>query len=203
MGKQKHSKIQMRSIPFQMNPVTENKRIDTQYYVEGYATTFEPYVLYRDYEGNDVYELIERSSLDNADMSDIIFQFDHGGMVYARTSNGSLIVEVDEHGLFVAADLGRTEAAKRLYDSIQAGMVTQMSWRYMVDEESYNRDTKTWTTRKVSKIYDVSAVSIPANDQTSIEARAKSLMDEDRVKKENEKKRERLSLLLQIKEAIN
>jgi hypothetical protein len=95
-----------------MNPVTENKRIDTQYYVEGYATTFKPYVLYRDYEGNDVYELIERSSLDNADMSDIIFQFDHGGMVYARTSNGSLIVEVDEHGLFVAADLGRTEAAK-------------------------------------------------------------------------------------------
>lgn len=193
----------MRSIPFQMNPVTENKRIDTQYYVEGYATTFEPYVLYRDYEGNDVYELIERSSLENADMSDIIFQFDHGGMVYARTNNGSLIVEVDEHGLFVAADLGRTEAAKRLYDSIQAGMVTQMSWRYMVDEESYNRDTKTWTTRKVSKIYDVSAVSIPANDQTSIEARAKSLMDEERTKKENEKKRERLSLLLQIEEAIN
>lgn len=193
----------MRSIPFQMNPVTENKRIDTQYYVEGYATTFEPYVLYRDYQGNDVYELIERSSLDNADMSNVIFQFDHEGMVYARTSNGSLIVEVDEHGLFVAADLGRTEAAKRLYDSIQAGMVTQMSWRYMVDEESYDRDTKTWTTRKVSKIYDVSAVSIPANDQTSIEARGKSLMDEERAKKENEKKRERLSLLLQIKEAIN
>lgn len=193
----------MRSIPFQMNPVTENKRIDTQYYVEGYATTFEPYVLYRDYEGNDVYELIERSSLDNADMSNVIFQFDHEGMVYARTSNGSLIVEVDEHGLFVAADLGRTEAAKRLYDSIQAGMVNQMSWRYMVDEESYDRDKKTWTTRKVSKIYDVSAVSIPANDQTSIEARAKSLMDEERVKKDNEKKRERLSLLLQIKEAIN
>lgn len=193
----------MRSIPFQMNPVTENKRIDTQYYVEGYATTFEPYVLYRDYEGNDVYELIERSSLDNADMSDIIFQFDHGGMVYARTSNDSLIVEVDEHGLFVAADLGRTEAAKRLYDSIQAGMVTQMSWRYMVDEESYDRDKKMWTTRKVSKIYDVSAVSIPANDQTSIEARAKSLMDDERAKKDNEKKRERLSLLLQIKEAIN
>lgn len=193
----------MRSIPFQMNPVTENKRIDTQYYVEGYATTFEPYVLYRDYQGNDVYELIERSSLDNADMSNVIFQFDHEGMVYARTSNGSLIVEVDEHGLFVAADLGRTEAAKRLYDSIQAGMVNQMSWRYMVDEESYDRDTKTWTTRKVSKIYDVSAVSIPANDQTSIEARAKSLMDEERVKKDNEKKRERLSLLLQIKEAIN
>ena len=193
----------MRSIPFQMNPVTENKRIDTQYYVEGYATTFEPYVLYRDYQGNDVYELIERSSLDNADMSNVIFQFDHEGMVYARTSNGSLIVEVDEHGLFVAADLGRTEAAKRLYDSIQAGMVTQMSWRYMVDEESYDRDKKTWTTRKVSKIYDVSAVSIPANDQTSIEARAKSLMDEERVKKDNEKKRERLSLLLQIKEAIN
>ena len=82
-------------------------------------------------------------------------------------------------------------------------MVNQMSWRYMVDEESYDRDKKMWTTRKVSKIYDVSAVSIPANDQTSIEARAKSLMDEERAKKDNEKKRERLSLLLQIKEAIN
>lgn len=149
------------------------KRLDSEYYVEGYAARYEPYELYRDFDGEPVYERFERGCFDECDMSDIIYRYDHSGKVMARTSNGSLIVEPNEHGLFMAADLGRTEAARvHFTDDIKSGMVTKMSWRFAPGECFYDSKTRTivWTT--VRKIYDVSAVSIPANDNTTINARA-------------------------------
>jgi len=47
-----------------------------------------------------------------------------------------------------------------------------MSWAFTVEEESYNSETRTRTILKVKKVYDVSAVSIPANDDTEISARS-------------------------------
>lgn len=149
------------------------RRLDTEYYVEGYAARYEPYILYYDYDGEPVHERFERGCFDNCDMSDIIYQFDHSGKVMARTSNGSLLVEADEAGLFMAADLGRTAAAKDHYvDDIKSGMVTKMSWRFAVGEYYYDMETRTIVHKTVRKIYDVSAVSIPANDNTEINARA-------------------------------
>ena len=78
------------------------KRIDTDFYVEGYATTFEsPYLLY-EIEGTKFYERIDAHALDGADMSDVIMQYDHEGRVFARQSNGSLILIPDHKGLFSA-----------------------------------------------------------------------------------------------------
>lgn len=148
------------------------KRIDTDYYVEGFAARYEPYVLYYDYDGQPVYERFERGCFDNCDMSDIIMQYDHEGKVLARNTNGSLLVEVNDDGLFVAADLGRTEAARDLYSDIEAEMVTKMSWRFRVGNYYFDKDTRTIVHLTVKKIYDVSAVSIPANDNTEINARA-------------------------------
>ena len=140
--------------------------------MEGYATTFDsPYLLY-EIDGIKYYEVIDRHALDSADMSDIILQYDHEGKVYARKSNNSLIVEPDNHGLFICADLGRSSAAKDLYDEISNGLITRMSWAFTVTEEDYNRETRTRTIKKVKKVYDVSAVSIPANDDTEISARS-------------------------------
>lgn len=147
------------------------QRIESDHYVEGYAARFEPYVLWED-EAGPVYERFEPGCFDNADMSDIIFQYDHSGKVMARTGNGSLIVEVDEKGLFTAADLGRTDAARALYGEIKAGMVTKMSWRFSLGDYYYDKDTRTIVHRTVKKVYDVSAVSIPANDNTEINARS-------------------------------
>ena len=147
------------------------QRIESDHYVEGYAARFEPYVLYNDEDGP-IYERFEPGCFANADMSDIIFQYDHGGKVMARTGNGSLIVEVDEKGLFTAADLGRTEAARSLYEDIKAGMVTKMSWRFSVGDYYYDKASRTIVHRTVKKVYDVSAVSIPANDNTEINARS-------------------------------
>ena len=151
----------------------EQKRIESDCYVEGYAARYEPYELFRDADGEPVYERFERGCFDNCDMSDIIYQFDHAGKVMARTSNGSLVVEPDEAGLFMAADLSRTATARAHYeDDIKSGMVTKMSWRFAVGDYYYDRQTRTIVHKTVRKIYDVSSVSIPANDNTEINARA-------------------------------
>lgn len=148
------------------------KRIDSNYYVEGYATTFDkPYMLW-EYDGIKFYEVIDRYALDNADMSDVIFQYDHEGKVLARKSNNTLIVEPDNVGLFMCADLSKSSASKELYEEINNELITRMSWAFTVEEESYNQDTRTRTILKVKKVYDVSAVSIPASQDTEISARS-------------------------------
>ena len=148
----------------------EAKRIDSNYYVEGYAARFEPYVLFEDADGP-IYERFERGCFDNCDMTDVIFQLNHQGTVMARQSNGSLIVEVNDNGLFTAADLGRTEAARRLYEEIDAGMITKMSWGFFLGDYYYDKESRTIVHKTVKKVFDVSAVSIPANNNTEINAR--------------------------------
>ena len=81
------------------------KRIATDYYVEGYATTFNsPYLLFEFEDGWKYYEVIEAHAVDGADLSDVIFQYNHSGRVFARQSNKSLIVQPDNTGLFMCAD---------------------------------------------------------------------------------------------------
>ena len=162
---------QVRSLQM-FTPAPETKRIDSNYYVEGYAARYEPYVLYEDYDGQPVYERFEPGCFASCDMSDIIMQFNHQGTVLARLSNGSLIVEADETGLFIAADLGRTEAARNLYEEISAGMVTKMSWGFIPSTYYYDKESRTIVHKTVKKIFDVSAVSIPANQNTEINARS-------------------------------
>lgn len=161
---------QMRYMPiFGVN--SENKLIDTNYYIEGYAARYEPYVLFNDGE-YDYYEQFDRNCFTNCDMTDVIFLYDHAGKVLARLSNDTLVVEPRDEGLFFAADLGKTEAARTLYDEICAGMVTKMSWRFVIGDYDFNPKTRTFTHHTVKKIYDVSAVSIPANNDTEINARS-------------------------------
>lgn len=140
--------------------------------MEGYATTFDsPYLLY-EIDGVKYYEVIDRNALIGADMSDIIMQYDHSNKVFARKSNNTLIVEPDNHGLFICADLSKSVAAKDMYEEISNGLVTRMSWAFTVAEDDYNRETRTRTIKKVKKVYDVSAVSVPANSETEISARS-------------------------------
>ena len=181
-------------------PNAETKRINSDYYVEGYAARFDPYVLY-ELDDGPIYERFERDCFAGCDMSDIIFQLNHQGTVMARQSNGSLIVEVNERGLFVAADLGRTEAARRLYEEISTGMITKMSWGFFLGDYEYNTDSRTIIHHNVKKIFDVSAVSIPANQNTEINARswADGVIDlAARSEAELEERRRRLRLKIQL-----
>lgn len=144
---------------------------DEDYIVEGYATTFDdPYVLWEDGK-NVYYEQISRNAFDEADMSDVIFLYDHEGMVFARLSNDTLKIEMDEKGMKVTADLSSTTQSREMFEAIKTGLVTKMSWAFTVREDSFDEKTLTRTISKVKKVYDVSAVSIPANPDTSISAR--------------------------------
>ena len=186
-------------------PAPETKRLDSNYYVEGYAARFEPYVLY-DMDDGPIYERFERGCFDGCDMSDIIFQLNHQGTVMARQSNGSLIVEVDEGGLFTAADLSRTEAARRLYEEISTGMITKMSWGFTIGDCYYDTETRTLVHTKVKKIFDVSGVSIPANQNTEINARSwvdGVIGQAARSEAELEERRRKLRLKIQLQEDLN
>ena len=159
-------------------PVLENdgKRLQTERYVEGYAAKYDTYLLYDDGEWGKTFERFEPGCFDECDLTDVIMQFDHAGRVFARTTNDTLIVEPDAVGLFIAADLDKTELARGLHEDITAKMLTKMSWRfrvgdYYIERTEGSRDVTIVHTR-IPKVYDVSAVSIPANQDTEINARA-------------------------------
>ena len=142
--------------------------------VEGYASTFdEAYTLF-DGDGWRYDEIVDRGAFDATDMSDVIMQYDHQGRVFARNKNNTLEVIPDEKGLFIRADLGGTE----LYDEIRGGYTDKMSFGFTVTGEYEEREKLddgfviyTRHIKSVGKLYDVSAVSIPANDGTSISVR--------------------------------
>lgn len=142
---------------------------DNDFTVRGYASTFEPYCLFED-EGVQYMEQVDANAFDDTDLSDVIFLYNHEGMVYARQKNGTLNLSIDEHGLKVEADLSSTESSRQMYEQIRSGLVDQMSFAFVVDDDEYDQRTHTRIIKHIKKVYDVSAVSIPANPDTDIEA---------------------------------
>ena len=175
----------------------EARTDNEEYIVEGYATTFdEPYHLYYyDDKGNEVREQVSRDAFSNTDMDDVIMQYDHEGRVFARLSNDTLKLDVDEHGLKVTAYLGGTEMGRNLYEEIKGGYTNKMSFGFTVTDDEVREDGKDYlrTIKSIGKLYDVSAVSIPANDYTEISARshcdgAIAEIESERIRLEEERK---------------
>lgn len=157
-----------RSIPMELR-LEQREGEEPSFFVEGYASTFEPYVMF-EMDGIQYKEQILPEAFDDCDMSDVIFCKDHEGTVFARTKNGTLELSVDEHGLFTRTDLSKTASARAMFEEIQAGMYSQMSFAFIVQEDSYDKEEHLRTIRKVQKLFDVSAVSFPANPGTDISA---------------------------------
>lgn len=184
-----------------MRTETEAPLLESTHYVEGYAATFERYKLYDDWDGQPVYEQFKPADFAGCDMSDIIMQYNHSGMVFARQRNKTLIVKVDDKGLFIAADLSKTAAARELYEAIKCGNIDRMSWGFVPRETQFDAETNTITYNGIKKIYDVSAVDLPANEDTIIEARRFVDGEISRIKQELEKReieRLKLEILLTI-----
>ena len=147
--------------------------------VEGYATTFNmPYRLTGD-DRITINEQVDRNAFDGTDMSDVIMQYDHAGRVFARISNGTLRLADDDHGMRIEADLGGTDIGRQLYQEIEGGYTNKMSFGFTVaaDKKTRTKDenghiTVLRTITKIGKLFDVSAVSLPANDATEISARS-------------------------------
>lgn len=153
---------------------TEGRKV-----VKGYATTFnKPYTLYDDGE-YELREIVDQGAFDECDMSDVIMQYNHEGRVFARNTNGTLEITIDKpNGLLTLGDLGGTQLGLQVYEEIDGGYTDKMSMGFKADRSAdvWTRETidgktvETRTINRITKLYDVSAVSIPANNQTSIEA---------------------------------
>lgn len=180
---------------------------DGEKIVEGYATTFnQPYELYS-FDNYTVLEQIDPHAFDECDMSDVIMQYNHEGRVFARTKNNTLSLRSDEKGLLIDADLGGTEIGRELYEEIKGGYTDKMSFGFTVRGETWEQEKvngveiSTRTITDVGKLYDVSAVSIPANDATSISVRSLCDGEIERLKAERQE-RERVEALEMRRKAL-
>jgi len=188
--------------------------------VTGYATTFnDPYELYSFSDGTYryvVYEQVDRDAFKETELSDVIMQYDHEGRVFARTGNGTLALDPDDHGLHIRANLGGTEIGRQLFEEIEGGYTTKMSFGFRIGkdkrEQTEERDEETGITTvtvlrtilEISKLYDVSAVSLPANAATDISARNYSegviaeITEEHRKREAREKQKQKIRILTEV-----
>lgn len=173
-----------------------------EYKVEGYASTFEPYEMC-EIDGEKYFERIEPTAFNDCDMSDVVLRVDHQGMVYARTSAGTLTVNMDDHGLHTEADLSRTANSRALYEEIKAGNYPQMSFCFIVPEggDHFDQDSRTRVIERIAKLYDVSPVSFPANPTTELHARALEYFNGEIEKLKAERPEE--PALEEVEERIN
>lgn len=173
-----------------------------KYIVEGYASTFEPYTLWTTEDGVEIKEQISPDAFNETDFSDVVFRIDHEGPVFARTSNDLIDLSVDDHGLKSIIDLSKTEKARGVFEDIEAGMYPQMSFAFTVEREAWDRETHTRHIEKIGKLYDVSAVSFPANPGTEIGVSLRDRINgeiEAETAERLEAERQRLILQLRLK----
>ena len=165
-----------RNMPMVQIRKKEEGSNESSFLVEGYASTFEEYVLFEE-DGIQYKEKILPEAFEGTDFSDVVFLKDHTGTVLARTKNGTLQISVDENGLFTKTDLSKTSTSRQMFEEIEAGMYSQMSFAFVVDDDEYNTKEHLRTIRHIAKLYDVSAVSFPANPTTDISVATRSRFD--------------------------
>ena len=188
-----------RSMEMRISPVEEGA--EPSFFVEGYASTFEPYVLMT-IDGVEYSERIEPTAFDNADMSDVVFRVDHQGRVYARSSAGTVEVWTDEHGLAQRTNLGKTQRARELFADIEVGNYPKMSFAFSVAEDHYDKATHTRIIDRIAKVFDVSPVSFPANPGTELSISTRDYFDGvievERAERLEREKRERQKQKIKI-----
>lgn len=205
---------------FEILKRAKEEREEDSFIVEGYASTFEEYELWED-DDMILRERIEPSAFDEADMSDVVFLLDHAGRVYARTKNETITLTTDEKGLFTRTDLSKTSASRSVYEDIEAGNYSQMSFAFTVAadrfEEKRAEGEKTIYTRiidRIAKVFDVSAVGFPANPTTNIGVATRAAFDgaidkltaerlENEKRSEEEKARKLAELKAKFEEVNN
>lgn len=202
------SGTQYRNLTLDVSEADDGKMI-----VEGYATTFDqPYQLYAD-SNMVVNEQVDARAFDEAQLGDVIMQYNHEGRVFARTRNNTLQITPDEKGLFIRADLSGTEEGRKLYEEIKGGYTDRMSFGFTVAEDRTDKtaeDPRTYlrTITKIGRLFDVSAVSIPANDFTEISARSyvDGILDKERADalaaEQRERQKQKIRILMEVNNGL-
>jgi HK97 family phage prohead protease/HK97 family phage major capsid protein len=142
-------------------------------------------------------ERIARGAFDGVMEDDVRLLINHAGVPLARTTNGTLDLEVDETGLRYTARLADTTEGRDLYKLIKRGDISQSSFAFTIAEEDYDRKANLRTITKMGSLLDVSPVTYPAYPTTTVAARMKAQQEERSIDPEDEE------LLDDILEAID
>lgn len=138
-------------------------------------------------------ETIDKGALDNTDLKDVRFLVNHdlNKIPLARSRNNNknstmqLEVVVDGMNIRANLDVENNAEAKALYSAVERGDITGMSFMFRTNGEKWENLDSDYPTRhitSISKVYEVSAVTFPAYENTSIKARSKSVLDNARAK---------------------
>lgn len=176
--------------------------------LEGYAIVFNQETLIGDGKRG-FREMIMPNALANTAMKDVPLKYNHmdSFLVIARTKNGSLRLEADEHGLKIRAELLDTQTNKDIYKMVQNGLLDKMSFAFTVKAQEWDRsgDVPLRKITSIERLYDVSIVDLPAYEGTSIYSRSLDFveselmaMDLEREGKAKELIRRRINLKLKI-----
>ena len=163
-------------------------------------------------------EIIEAGALDEADLKDVRFLINHNTdmIPLARSrnnnENSTMQMTVDEEGMNIRVDLDteNNAEAKSLYSAVERGDLDGMSFMFTVDGDKWDdieSEHPTRTITKLGKVFEVSAVTFPAYEQTSISARgldgalenAKSSLENERTKaRAIELKKQKIRILSEV-----
>lgn len=159
---------------FKLKELRSDDGDERQDYVHGVPVVFNTPTCLYEFEGVKFYEQIDRHAFDSCDMSDVIFNYNHGGPVLARLRNNTLKLAINDVCMEMDAFLGGTNNGRNTLEEIRGGYIDKMSFAFVVaeDGDEYDSATHTRTITRIKKLYDVSAVDIPAYDTTSISARS-------------------------------
>lgn len=139
--------------------------------ISGIPAVLDTETVIYEFDGIEYKEVISSSAFEGADMSDVVLNIDHEGKPAAKTKNGTLKLEVRDKELYMESDLSKNATGRELYEDIKNGFYDKMSFAFSVEADEYNRETRTRTITKIKKLYDVSVVTFPAYQQTSVSAR--------------------------------
>lgn len=136
-------------------------------------------------------EIIESGALDNADLTDVRFLVNHDisriPLARSRRNNGNstMLLTVDAEGMGIRVDLDteNNAEARALYSAVERGDISGMSFMFGVKDEEWDNLESEHPTRRIksiSTVVEVSAVTFPAYNATTINARSKEALDNAR-----------------------
>lgn len=160
-----------------------------------------PTVMY-EFDGVQYFEQIDARAFEGSDMTDVVLNIDHAGKPAAKTKNGTLALDIRADGVHMDADLSKNATGRELYEDIRNGFYDKMSFAFTVAKESYDKKTRTRTIEKIDRLYDVSAVTFPAYNQTGISARSFFEVEAEKERFAEATQRARDELINMIDEVI-
>lgn len=203
-----------RTIP--LKEFRAEEREDGAMILEGYAAVFDtPTVLFKDADGTEYKEVIDRNAFAKTDMKKCCMKYNHESAfpVMARVRGGSLEVSVDDYGLKFRANLFNTQSNRDIYEIVKAGGIDECSFAFSMapNGDYYDKSTRTRVLKDFEVLWDVSVVDHPAyTEGTSVSARSyleaeaeKDALEKAQALKEAEERNRKLKLIKLAMEVNN